>query len=222
MKTAKKLDTVQTLVFDYDGTLHDSRPNYILAFKRAYEFLVEEGQAEERIFQDAEITQWLGWSKEEMWSAFMPDLDPFFQKRASQIIGETLLEKVQQKKAHLYPKSLETLAYLKEKGYRLIFLSNCGEYYLEAHRRAFALDRYFDVLLCSESFGGLPKYEIFDRIKSGFPEDYAVIGDRMHDFEVGLHHDSPTIGCSYGCGSEEELAAADIQIDAVEELQTLF
>ena len=222
MRTAKKLDAVQTLVFDYDGTLHDSRPNYILAFKRAYQFLVQEGQAEERFFEDAEITQWLGWTKEEMWSAFMPDLDPFFQKRASQIIGETLLEKVQQKKAHLYPKSLETLAYLKEKGYSLIFLSNCGERYLEAHRQAFSLDSYFDSLLCSEYFNGLPKYEIFDRVKADFPEEYTVIGDRIHDFEIGLHHDFPSIGCSYGFGSEEELAAADIQIDAVEELQNLF
>lgn len=222
MRTAKKLDAVQTLVFDYDGTLHDSRPNYILAFKRAYEFLVEEGQAEERIFQDAEITQWLGWTKEEMWSAFIPQLDPFFQKKASQMIGETLLEKVREKKAHLYPKSLETLAYLKEEGYSLVFLSNCGERYLEAHRQAFSLDSYFDSLLCSEYFNGLPKYEIFDRVKADFPEEYTVIGDRIHDFEIGLHHDFPSIGCSYGFGSEEELAAADIQIDAVEELQTLF
>lgn len=222
MRTAKKLDAVQTLVFDYDGTLHDSRPNYILAFKRAYEFLVEEGQAEERIFQDAEITHWLGWSKEEMWSAFIPQLDPFFQKKASQMIGETLLEKVREKKAHLYPKSLETLAYLKEEGYSLVFLSNCGERYLEAHRQAFSLDSYFDSLLCSEYFNGLPKYEIFDRVKADFPEEYTVIGDRIHDLEIGLHHDFPSIGCSYGFGSEEELAAADIQIDAVEELQTLF
>lgn len=222
MKANKSLHSIQTLVFDYDGTLHDSRPNYILAFKQAYQYLIEEGQAEERVFEDAEITQWLGYSKNDMWDTFMPDLEPIFQEKASLIIGNTLLERVQEKKAHLYPKSLETLAYLKERGYSLIFLSNCRKAYLEAHRQAFSLDNYFDDLLCSESFNNLPKYKIFETIKADFPKEYAVIGDRIHDFEIGLHHNFPTIGCNYGFGKEEELAVADIRIDAIEELQDLL
>lgn len=222
MKADKSLHSIRTVVFDYDGTLHDSRPNYIAAFKQAHQFLVEEGQAEERVFQEAEITQWLGFSKNDMWDTFMPDLDPMYQKKAAKIIGDTLLEKVLEKKAHLYPKSLETLSYLKEKGYSLVFLSHCSEVYLEAHRQAFSLDSYFDTLLCSESFNNLPKYKIFDAIKADFPEEYVVIGDRIHDFEIGLHHHFPTIGCSYGFGKEEELAVADIRIDAIDELQHLL
>ncbi|MCD8506009.1 MAG: hypothetical protein LRY37_02510 [Alkalibacterium thalassium] len=42
------LSHVRTIIFDYDGTLHDSSKIYIPAFKRAYDYLVKNNKAEEK------------------------------------------------------------------------------------------------------------------------------------------------------------------------------
>lgn len=222
MVDESRLANIQTIVFDYDGTLHDSTANYIVAFKRAYEFLVERRQAVPRVWKDDEITKWLGYSSKDMWRNFMPNLSLEYQTQASKIIGDTLLEKVVSYEANLYPQALETMEYLKNKGYRLVFLSNCSEDYLNAHRKVFRLSDYFDDLFCTESFGYIPKYAIFDEIRQRYPAEFLIVGDRSHDFEIGLHHQLLTVGCNYGFGTDKELKQADVRIDAIRDLQDLL
>ena len=41
-----------------------------------------------------------------------------------------------------------------------------------------------------------------------------MIGDRFHDIETAVRNDLLSIGCSYGYGSPEELASADIIADS--------
>ncbi|WP_208560367.1 HAD family hydrolase [Marinilactibacillus kalidii] len=78
---------VDTIIFDYDGTLHDSSHLYIPAFKKAYRFLVKEGQVEEKQFSDEDITKWLGYTKEEMWGTFQSELPTEYKEKASAMIG---------------------------------------------------------------------------------------------------------------------------------------
>ncbi|MCA9765036.1 MAG: HAD family hydrolase [Carnobacterium sp.] len=217
-----RLKAIRTLIFDYDGTLHDSRQNYIAAFKRAYRYLVAHQKAKPREWQDDEITKWLGYSSKEMWENFMPDLAKEYQLAASKLIGETLLEKVLLKEAKLYPEALETLDNLKSKGYNLIFLSNCSEAYMQAHQEIFQLDCYFDEMYCSEQFNFIPKHEIVTLIKSEWQEEYLVIGDRIHDLEIGHYHQLITIGCTYGFGTKAEMQQSDIRINNIQELQELL
>ena len=54
------------LLFDYDGTLHDTAHIYIPAFRLAYRTLVERGLAPSQDFTDEEIKSWLGYSPKEM------------------------------------------------------------------------------------------------------------------------------------------------------------
>jgi phosphoglycolate phosphatase len=212
---------VRTIILDYDGTLHDSTRNYIHAFKQAYAYLVEAGYAAPRDWADAEITKWLGYSSKAMWENFMPDLDEEIRSKASKMIGQILLEKAQTGQAILYEGSLETLQALKEKGYRLVFLSNCSRAYMEAHRESFGLDRYFDGMYCTEDFSFIPKYEIFESINR-FPGGYLIVGDRFQDIEVAEHHPVSTVGCRYGFGFPGELDSADALIDDIRELNDLL
>ena len=217
-----RLNNIQTIVFDYDGTLHDSTANYIAAFKMAYNYLIENKKAVPRDWKDEEITKWLGYSSKDMWENFMPNLDAEHQAAASSIIGETLLKKVLLKEATLYPGALETLAYLKGKGYKLIFLSNCSNDYMEAHQQDFQLNQYFDDMYCTENFSYIPKYNIFQLFKKQYKEEFLIIGDRIHDFEIGHYHNLSTIGCNYGFGTEEELQKSDIRINDIRELQEIL
>ncbi len=217
-----RLKNIQTIVFDYDGTLQDSTANYIAAFKIAYNYLVDNQKAVPKDWKDEEITKWLGYSSKDMWENFMPDLAAEYQTAASKIIGETLLKKALAKEAILYPKALETLAYLNSKGYKLIFLSNCSNDYMKAHQQAFQLNHYFIDMYCTESFGYIPKYDIFQTFRDQYKEKFLIVGDRIHDFEIGHYHNIVTIGCNYGFGTEEELQKSDIRINDIQELQKML
>ncbi|WP_034549531.1 HAD family hydrolase [Carnobacterium funditum] len=217
-----RLKNSRTIIFDYDGTLHDSTLNYITAFKKAYNYLMENQKAVPKDWQDEEITKWLGYNSEEMWKNFMPDLSKEYQIAASKIIGKILLEKVLSKEAILYPEALKTLTYLKGKGYKLIFLSNCSQTYMKAHQQTFQLTRYFDEMYCTEQVGFIPKHRIFPLVKSQYQEECLIVGDRIHDLEIGHYHNLVTIGCNYGFGTEEEMQKSDIRINCIRELQEIL
>lgn len=217
-----RLKNIQTIIFDYDGTLHDSRANYIVAFKMAYNYLIENEKADPREWKDEEITKWLGYSSKDMWGNFMPNLDAEHQATASKIIGETLLEKVLAKESTLYTGALETLDYLRDKGYQLIFLSNCSEKYMNAHQKVFQLNQYFEDMYCTETFDYDAKYKIFELIEKQYKEKFLIVGDRIQDFEISHYHNLVSIGCNYGFGSEEELQQSDLRINAIQELQDIL
>ena len=60
------------LIFDYDGTLHNSIKIYAPAFRSAYASLLERDLAVPKEFSDQEIAYWLGFTAEEMWRGFHP------------------------------------------------------------------------------------------------------------------------------------------------------
>ena len=65
---------MKNLIFDYDGTLHETMRIYGPAFRKNYENLVSRGLAPAREFSDAEISGWLGFTAADMWNRFAPQL----------------------------------------------------------------------------------------------------------------------------------------------------
>ena len=122
-------------------------------------------------------------------------------------------------KSELYEGALDTLKYLKSRGYRLVFISNCKLSYRDCHSTLFSLGDYFEELACSEEYNFIPKYEILREIKGKYSEEMIVIGDRFQDIEAGKKNDIYTIGCSYGFSLEGELDEADLIIKNISELK---
>lgn len=206
------------LIFDYDGTLNNCMKTYRPAFSKAYKWLVENGLAEDKKFQDDEISYWLGFTGPEMWSIFQPQLPVETREFCRNIISTETDRLVNSGAAELFEGAEETLAKLKEMGCTLIFLSNCRNHYLESHNKQFGLDRYFDYFYTAEDYDFIPKYEIFRLFKKKHKGDFIVIGDRFHDIETAVENNLKSIGCLYGYGSEKELEAADILINSVTEI----
>ena len=213
---------LNTLIFDWDGTLHNTEALYGRAFRKAYAWLAAEGYAPKRSYTDREVSIYLGMSAPEMWNTFMPELPQPVKDTCSSLIGQAMVEEIDAGKALLYPGAPDTLTALKEAGYRLVFLSNCKHAYMEAHRRAFGLDRWFDGFYCCQDYDFRPKVEIFPAIRDAFPAEFCVIGDRASDLETARVHGLASIGCAYGFGSPEELAGADRIARRVTELPGLI
>ena len=210
---------IKTIFFDYDGTLHNSIKIYAPAFRKAYDYLIKSGFAESREWTEIEISYWLGFNPQDMWEKFMPTLDESIRSKCSKIIGDEMKSLIEQGKPVLYKGVLEILEYLKNKGYRLVFISNCKIYYLDGHKRLFGLDRYFEELASSEEYGFVPKHEILGMLKHKYPAEMIIIGDRKQDIEAGKKNDIYTIGCSYGFSFKGELDEADLLIDNIQELK---
>lgn len=215
------MDTVRSIIFDYDGTLHNSIKIYAPAFRGAYEYLVSRGYAEERIWKDEEISKWLGYSSKDMWNNFMPNLPQEEKDNCSKIIGESMVKAINEGKAELYKGSIDILEYLRGKGFNLIFLSNCKIEYMNNHINKFKLEKYFHRFYCTEQYGFIPKYEIFDFIKKENRGEYLVIGDRFQDIEIAKINKLISIGCKYGYGHCEELKEADFLIEDIQDLKSL-
>ena len=210
------------LVFDYDGTLHHSIKIYAPAFRKAYRYLVSQGEAPDRAWSDEEISQWLGYSSKEMWCIFMPHLPQHLKDDCSNRIATYMLGYVKEGKAQLYPRSIEVLQHLKERGYNLIFLSNCKEAYMQSHIEQFRLGQYFSGFYCTERFDFKPKYEIFNTIKKDYGGTFIIIGDRFQDMEVAKKHGLMAIGCEYGYGKSGELEGATARIQDISQLPTIL
>ncbi len=207
------------LIFDYDGTLHNTAHLYGCAFRRAYERLVADGYAEKRYYSDEEMSRYLGMTADEMWQSFMPDLPPDIMKRTANEVGREMVNLISEGAAVLYDGIEEALSSLKDSGYTMVILSNCHDEYLQAHRNYFRLDRWFDGYYAAEKFGYIPKENIFQFIQRDFPDEkYIVIGDRESDFRVGTANGLKTVGCAYGFGNERELSICNKVIYSPKEL----
>lgn len=213
---------IKTIFFDYDGTLHESIRLYAPAFRKCFEYLVSIGVAEDREWSDEEISVWLGYNKNEMWQAFMPELPDEIKSHAGKIIGYEMGVLTDNGLASLYDGTIEVLSYLKKKGYRLVFLSNCSNQYMNSHRKLFKLDQYFDAYYTAEEFNYIPKHEILSKVIGNYPKECVMVGDRDKDIEAGIKNSITTIGCSYGYGDSSELEAADYMLDDINRLIELL
>lgn len=206
------------IILDYDGTIHDCAKIYVPAFYTGYKYLTDSGLAPIHEYSYSEVSSYLGYSVNEMWERFMPELERSHRNKCSKIIGEEMLKMIIGGKSILYNGAEGTLESLKNSGHTLIFLSNCMHDYMEAHRKAHSLDRFYSSFYCTEDFGFISKPEIFTRIRNKFIGDFIIVGDRFLDLETAEKFSLRSIGCNYGYGEKGELDNADITVESVLEI----
>lgn len=209
------------IILDYDGTLHNCLKIYAPAFRAVCAKLEGEGLIPHRDYTDQEIGSWLGLPTNEMWSKFAPDFSAEQKRSASEFVYHHMIDNINNGVAELYPHATEVLRKLKADGHSLFFLSNCQHKYMLAHSTAFNLRAYFDAMYCAEDFGWRTKADIFPEIAAAHEGDFIMVGDRHHDIEVATTHHIPTIGCAYGYGTADELAAADFIAHSVSDIPAL-
>ena len=206
------------LIFDFDGTIHDSNRVYAPALRRNYAVLAARCEVPLRNFSDDQIAKWLGWSPRDMWNTFAPGLSDESKKESIARVGRGMLEGIEPGNCALSPGTEEALQELLDQGNTLIFLSNCRHDYMEACRKAFGLDRFFAGYYCAEDYDQIPKPQIFEHVRRDFGDnglEFVAIGDRFHDMELAYVHGLRSIGCLYGFGDPEELRDATARVEAV-------
>ena len=222
------------LIFDYDGTIHDSMRIYAPAVRACHRKLSAEGLLPDGEVTDRQIRSFLGLTAGEMWKQFAPALSQEQHEAGSQYIYREMSRLILEGQAKLYDGALEVLKKLKAQGHRLVFLSNCSEGYMSLHTRVFGLDRYFDEMYCSGLFAWAEKWQIVQQLLPGWQllpvwakEPMIIaIGDRYKDMEIekaGSRDSKPvimikTVFCKYGFGEASEGSVADAAAASVTEV----
>ena len=199
-----------TIIFDFDGTLHDSMFIYRIALESGYGELVARGLAPERAFTDEFIMGNIGLTCQEAWSRMCPDLPWSVTADAADRVGQVMDELIDSGRARLFDGVPEMLQQVVDDGHTPVFLSNCRNAYRDAVRRAFGFDRWFDHYYTAEQFDSAPKEVIFETIRQEVPGPYLVVGDRDKDIALAEAHGLPCIGCTYGYALPGELDSATL------------
>ena len=207
-----------TLVFDYDGTIHNTILIYLEAFNKCYKWLVNNKYVQEENIPPERISGWLGMNARDMWNSFQPDLSQEIKDIASAKIGSEMISGILNGRAKWYPNTVQTLQQLLTEGYNMVILSNCKSSYRDANWATFEMERFFERFYDCESYGFAPKEQIIKEIAGEYPAPFVVIGDRDSDLKGAKSIGAKFVGCSYGYGTEEELSGSDGIIDSIEQL----
>ena len=170
-------------------------------------------------YTSEEINYWVGFTAQEMWLKFHPELSDEQRNTAGRRIGKYMMEALRTGRGRLYEGVRETLEALHQ-DYELVFLSNCMSDYASVHREIFGLDRWIDRYFCTGDYGFKPKEEVFEKYIREPGRQYIAVGDRMKDRRLAESCRLPFIGCLYGFGTGEELQPADALIESVAEMKS--
>lgn len=209
---------IKTIIFDYDGTIHNTLRIYEPAFRKAYKWLVDKNLVEERTIDSSEIASWLGLNSKEMWDMFLPELAQTYKDEASAMIGAMMVKQIERHEALWYEGARDVLTKLKQAGYKLLILSNCKITYRKAHWKEFEMQRWFESFYDCESYGFRPKTEIVKQIANEFEGPYLVVGDRYHDFECAKSCGGRFAACLYGYGQMAEFEGADYLVNDIRDI----
>lgn len=218
------------IVFDTDGTIMDGRVAVLDAVASALADTYEHFELPPPIIDHERIGLAMGLPATAFFrtafdAATVPaDIQDAFVGEFEVRSTRSEVAALRRGESHLYAGTVETLAFLRERGFSLALYSNATRPYFETVLDVHGLDRWFDRTLCLEE----AVRRRLARGKAGMVRHLSrghrhvvVVGDRVHDVEAGQEAGAMTVGCRYGFGAPDEFDDAHWCIDELAELRNL-
>ncbi|MGP9040416.1 HAD family hydrolase [Cytobacillus kochii] len=186
---------VDSLIFDLDGTLWDSRKTVA----DSWNIVIRKDAEVKKELTVADLKATMGLRMHEIMERLFPYLSKEKRESLLEELSKEELGHIRDYGGTLYPKVEETLSELA-KTYQLFIVSNCQEGYIEAFYEAHGLEKYFQDF---ENPGrtGLSKGENIQLIiKRNNLQSPIYIGDTDGDREAAKYAGIPFVYASYGFG----------------------
>lgn len=213
----EEFKNVKSIIFDFDGTLHNTIKIYYPAFSEGVKILKEHGFAKDFEISEENVSKFLGEKPNFAYDLLAKDADEKLKKDVMTLVGKKMDENIKEGIGELYKDTVKVLEELFQ-NYDLYILSNCRESYLEKALDVYKIKKYFKNYYAAETFDYIPKDEIIKKERKNLREEIIFIGDRHHDMEAARKNNLKCIFCSYGFGDESEGKDADLKISSLEEL----
>ena len=205
---------MDSIIFDLDGTLWDSRETVVLAWNKA----IEQNDKIDHTLTKQHLKETMGLQMHEIMQKLFPHLNAEVHKELIQSCGEIEGDFLSERGGILYENLEEVLKALSEK-YELYIVSNCQEGYIEAFYAYHGLDQYFRDF---ENPGrtGLSKGENIKLLmKRNGLEAPVYVGDTAGDQKAAEDAGIPFVYAKYGFGDVEKY---DYAIERFDELLKIF
>ena len=204
----------ETLIFDIDGTLWDSRQ----LVAEGYNIQLEKEGLQHLAVTAEDLRPLFGKVMTEIADTILASIDPSERYELMERCMKTENDYLFANECRIgYPKVKETLAELAKK-YRLFIVSNsqCG--YPELCIEKLGLTDYIEGHMCFGDTGTSKGQTILTLIRKHNIGSCIYIGDTQGDLEACKEAGIPFLFCAYGLGQAESW---DAKIDSIEELLTM-
>ena len=206
------------VIFDFDGTLGDTRRNIV----GTMQMTIRELQLPNRNEEECAAT--IGLPLFECFKALFPDMQEEEALRCADTYRRIFAENLQTMKPQPFPGVKETLKKLSEQGYTLTIASSRSHASLVELTRDMGISGSISYLIGVDDVEkAKPNLEpVLNTLKAmNFKAAQTlVVGDMAVDILMGANAGTKTCGVTWGNGSRKELeeAGADFLIDRIEDL----
>ncbi len=213
---------IKLIIFDFDGTLGDTRANIIMTMQETMRVLGYPVAGEEA------IAATIGLTLEDGFRELFPGLTERDILRCADVYRD-LFEKNRRKMIPtLFPHVKETLNLLKERGYILSVASSRQSVSLRGFLHDMSVEDCISYILGADNVEKSkpdPEPVLKTLRELGIPaEESLVVGDMPVDIIMGLRAGAATCGVTYGNSSRDDLveAGAGYIIEDISELPRLL
>ncbi len=208
----------KVIIFDFDGTLCDTRHNIIVAFRATMERLGLE------LRDEATCGATIGLTLRDGFRSMYPELSNAAIDYCVDTYRQIFAERREELMPELFPHVADTLEELHRRGYRFTVASSRLTDSLMLFMRHHGIDTYFEYVVGSDSVENhKPHPEPVLKTLAALniePTDAFVVGDMPVDIAMAHGAGVEACGVTYGNATREELEAsgAEIVIDRFDKL----
>ena len=194
------------IIFDFDGTLCDTRSNIIVAFRATMERLGLEMRDE------ATCGATIGLTLRDGFKSMYPALDDASIDNCVDTYRQIFAERREELMPELFPGVKATLEELHRRGHRMTIASSRLTDSLLLFMRHHNIDHYFEYVVGSDSVTSHkphpePALKTLAELKIE-PSEAIMVGDMPVDIMMAHNAGIRAIGVSFGNATHEELEAA--------------
>ena len=206
------------IIFDFDGTLGDTRRNIVTTMQMTIAELHLPNRSEE------ECAATIGLPLPECFRTLFPDIQDELIPRCAETYRRFFNENLKTIHPEAFPAVVETLSILHQKGFVLTIASSRSRNSLMELTRNMGIANYISFILGADDVKeAKPNPEPVLKTLAEMSFDAAetlVVGDMAVDIQMGANAGAKTCGVTYGNGTKRELeeARADYIINSIDEL----
>ena len=210
------------IIFDFDGTLGDTRRNIVTTMQMTIAELHIPNRSEE------ECAATIGLPLAECFKTLFPDIQDELVFRCAETYRRIFNENLKTIQPQAFPGVVKTLSILHQKGFTLTIASSRSHNSLTELTRNMGIANYISYLLGADDVKeAKPKPEPLLKTLADMHYDAGetlVVGDMAVDIQMGANAGTKTCGVTWGNGTRKELenAGATFIIDRFEDLIEIY
>ena len=212
----------KVIIFDFDGTLCDTRSNIIIAFRATMEHLGLDMRDEETCGAT------IGLTLRDGFKSMYPDFDDAKIDYCVETYRQIFAERRKELMPDLFPGVKETLEALRKHGHRMTIATSRLTDSLMLYMRHHGIDHYFEYAVGSDSvMHHKPHPEPALKTLAALniaPSEAIMVGDMPVDIAMAHNAGIRAIGVDYGNATREELEAAEADwiVDSITKILSII